>query len=100
LESQRTSQTRRLTPRNRLALDTAEQIAASADRLENQAALIRPTDKRLALQILKEATRLRQCARTLDIQHKRATRSVMDRLRGGTNQRTTVQNPHGEPIPI
>jgi hypothetical protein len=68
--------------RNRLALETAEQIAASADRLEKQAAQVRSTDKHLALQILKEATKLRKQARTLDIQHKRAVRAMMERLRG------------------
>ena len=73
--------------RNRLALETAEQIAASADRLEQQAAQVRSTDKHLALQILKEATKLRKQARTLDIQHKRAVRAMMERLRGNGDQR-------------
>ena len=83
---------RRFTPRNRLALETAEQIAASADRLELQAAQVRPTDKQLALQILKEATKLRKHARTLDIQHKRALRAVMDRLRGAGNNGNYSEN--------
>lgn len=76
----------RPTPRHRLAHDTAEHIAATADRLEHQAAEVRPTNKRLALQILKEATRLRQYARTLDIQHKRAIRTLMERMRGGDSR--------------
>jgi hypothetical protein len=73
---------RRLTPRHRLAHDTAEQIAAAADRLEHQAAEVRPTNKQLALRILKEATRLRTYARALDIQHKRAIRVTMERMNG------------------
>lgn len=85
---------RGFTPRNRLALETAEQIAASADRLEHQAAQVRPTNKRLALQILKEANRLRQCARTLDIQHKRAIRALVERPRGDSNGRQSTTNTH------
>lgn len=71
------------TPRQTLANPTAERIAASADRLEAQAAQVRPRDKQLALQLLKEATRLRQYARALEIQHKRAIRTTMERLRTG-----------------
>ena len=67
-------------PRRRRSNPAAEQIAASADRLEQQAAEVRPADKRLALYLLKEANRLRNCARTLEIQHKRAIRAVMSRL--------------------
>ena len=66
--------------RRRRSNPAAEQIAASADRLEQQAAEIRPADKRLALYLLKEANRLRNCARSLEIQHKRAIRAVMSRL--------------------
>jgi hypothetical protein len=83
---------RRLTPRHRLAHDTAEQIAAAADRLENQAAEVRAINKHLALRILKEASRLRQYARTLDVQHKRAIRVMMDRLRGGADHRGNLPN--------
>jgi hypothetical protein len=57
----------------------AEQIATSADRLEQQAADVRATDKQLALQLMKEATRLRRVARAIDIQHKRAQRARMQR---------------------
>jgi hypothetical protein len=81
------------TPRNRLAHDTAEQIAASADRLETRAAEVRPINKRLALQILKEATRLRHYARALDIQHKRAIRALMERVRTGDPQRENAPTP-------
>jgi hypothetical protein len=88
MEADGARQTHRPTPRHRLAHDTAEQIAATADRLESQAAEVRPNNKRLALQILKEATRLRQYARTLDIQHKRAVRVVMERMRGGSPRET------------
>lgn len=84
---------RRLTPRHRLAHDTAEQIAAAADRLENQAAEIRAINKHLALRVLKEASRLRQYARTLDIQHKRGLRVMMDRMRGGGDHRGNAPNP-------
>jgi hypothetical protein len=84
---------RRLTPRHRLAHDTAEQIAAAADRLENQAAEVRAINKHLALRILKEASRLRQYARTLDIQHKRAIRAVIDRLRGRGDHHGNLPNP-------
>jgi hypothetical protein len=66
-------------PRQRLSHPAAELIAASADRLEAQAARVRPTDKALALQLLKEATKLRQYARTVDVQHKRAARVEMKR---------------------
>jgi len=66
--------------RRRRSNPAAEQIAASADRLEQQAAEVRPADKRLALYLLKEANRLRNCARSLEIQHKRAIRAVMSRL--------------------
>jgi hypothetical protein len=66
--------------RRRRSNPAAEQIAASADRLEQQAAEVRPSDKRLALYLVKEATRLRNCARALEIQHKRAVRAVMARL--------------------
>lgn len=71
------------TPRQTLANQTAERIAASADRLESQAAHVRPREKQLALQLLKEATKLRQYARALEIQHKRAIRVTMERLRTG-----------------
>lgn len=71
------------TPRQPLANHAAERIAASADRLETQAAEVRPREKKLALQLLKEATKLRQYARDLEIQHKRAIRVMMERLRTG-----------------
>jgi hypothetical protein len=61
--------------RNALKNRAAEQIASSADRLEQQAADVRATDKQLALQLMKEATRLRRVARGIDIQHKRAERA-------------------------
>jgi hypothetical protein len=63
--------------RNALKNRMAEQIASSADRLEQQAAEVRATDKQLALQLLREATRLRRVARGIDIQHKRAARARM-----------------------
>lgn len=66
--------------RRRRSNPTAEQIAQSADRLEHQATEVRTSDRQLALWLLKEASRLRQCARALDIQHKRALRVVMSRL--------------------
>jgi hypothetical protein len=69
------------TPRQPLANHAAERIAASADRLESQAAQVRPKEKQLALQLLREATKLRQYARDLEIQHKRAIRVMMGRLR-------------------
>jgi hypothetical protein len=65
--------------RNTLANRTAEQIAASADRLEHQAAGVRETDKQLALWLMKEATKLRRVARGLNIQHKQAERARMRR---------------------
>jgi len=42
--------------RHTLTDRTAEQIAASADRLEQQAAGVRANDKQLALWLMKEAT--------------------------------------------
>jgi hypothetical protein len=66
--------------RHALRNGLAEQIAASADRLERQAADVRASDKQLALQLMKEATRLRRVARGIDIQHKRAQRARMRRL--------------------
>ena len=69
-------------PRRRCSTPAAEQIALSADRLEHQAAEVRAFDKRLAMWLLKEATRLRHCARALDIQHKRALRVVLSRMGG------------------
>jgi ERCC4-related helicase len=69
--------------RHRLSNPAAEQIAASADRIEAQAAEVRPSDKRLAMKLLKEATRLRHCARALDIQHKRAVRVLLHRASSG-----------------
>ena len=69
--------------RHRLSNPAAEQIAASADRIEARAAEVRSADKQLALKLLKEATRLRHCARALDIQHKRAARTVLQRAGGG-----------------
>jgi len=57
----------------------AEQIAASADRLQQHAAEVRATDKRLALRLVKEATKLRKVARELDIQHKQVDRARMRR---------------------
>jgi phage-related minor tail protein len=65
--------------RNPLANDTAERIAASADRLERQAAEVRAADKQLALRLMKEATKLRRVARSIDIQHKQAERARMRR---------------------
>jgi hypothetical protein len=47
--------------------------------LEQQAAEVRATDKRFALQLMREATRLRRVARGVDIQHKRAQRARMRR---------------------
>lgn len=88
MEADRGQSARRDTPRQRLAHGTAEQIAAAADRLERQASEVRPTNKKLALQILKEATKLRTHARALEIQHKRAIRSLMDRTHGARIQRT------------
>lgn len=69
--------------RHRLSTPAAEQIAQSADRIEAQAAEVRRGDKRLALKLLKEATRLRHFARALDIQHKRAIRTVLQRTASG-----------------
>ena len=65
--------------RHTLTDRTAEQIAVSADRLEQQAAGVRATDKQLALWLMKEATKLRRVARGLDIQHKQAERARMRR---------------------
>jgi hypothetical protein len=67
------------TERNPLASRVAEQVAASADRLEQQAAQVRAMDKQFAMRLMKEATRLRQVARGLDIQHKQAERARMRR---------------------
>ena len=72
----------------------AEQIAVSADRLERQAADVRANDKQLALQLMKEATRLRRVARGIDIQHKRAERA---RMRRGTPSQPTPGL--GQPAP-
>jgi len=63
--------------RRRLSNPVAEQIAASADRLEAQAAEVRPNDKQLALRLVKEATKLRRAARSVDIDHKQAERARM-----------------------
>jgi len=65
--------------RRALANPVAERLAASADRLEQQAAEVRATDKHLALRLVREATKLRQVARGLEIQHKRAERDRMRR---------------------
>ena len=67
--------------RRALANPVAERLASSADRLERQAAEVRATDKQLALRLMKEATKLRQVARGLEIQHKRAERDRMRRRR-------------------
>src|SRR5262245_38553070 len=56
--------------RRRLSNPVAERIAASADRLEAQAAEVRPNDKQLALRLMKEATKLRRAARSVDIDYK------------------------------
>ena len=66
--------------RRRLKNDAAELIAASADRLERQAAEVRAADKQLALRLTKEATKLRRIARGLDIQHKQAERARRRRV--------------------
>jgi hypothetical protein len=65
--------------RRTLVNPIAERLAASADRLERQAADVRATDKQLALRLVREATKLRQVARGLEIQHKRAARDRMRR---------------------
>lgn len=82
---------------------TAEQIAASADRLEQQAAGVRAADKQLALWLMKEATKLRRVARGLDIQHKQAERARMRRkhLSGHDvppDQRNLLRPPFFSPI--
>ena len=68
-----------ITERRTLSNPVAERLAASADRLERQAAEVRATDKQLALRLMREATKLRQVARGLEIQHKRAERDRMRR---------------------
>jgi hypothetical protein len=65
--------------RHPLTNSAAERIAASADRLQQHAAELRATDKRLALRLVKEAMKLRKVARGLDIQHKQADRVRMRR---------------------
>jgi len=70
--------------RRRLSNPVAEQIAASADRLEAQAAEVRPNDKQLALRLMKEATKLRRAARSVDIDHKQAERARMRRKNLGS----------------
>jgi hypothetical protein len=72
------------TDRRRLSNPVAEQIAASADRLEAQAAEVRPNDKQLALRLMKEATKLRRAARSVDIDHKQAERARMRRKNLGS----------------
>ena len=70
--------------RRRLSNPVAEQIAASADRLEAQAAEVRPNDKQFALRLLKEVTKLRRAARSVDIDHKQAERARMRRKNLGS----------------
>jgi len=70
--------------RRRLSNPIAERIAASADRLEAQAAEVRPNDKLLALRLMKEATKLRRAARSVDIDHKQAERARMRRKNLGS----------------
>lgn len=70
--------------RRRLSNPVAEQIAASADRLELQAAEVRPNDKQLALRLMKEATKLRRAARSVDIDHKQSERARMRRKNLGS----------------
>jgi|SRR5215831_17390037 len=84
--------------RHTLTDRTAEQIAASADRLERQAAGVRAADKQLALWLMKEATKLRRVARGLDIQHKQAERARMRRKHMSQHdvpheQRNLLRNP-------
>jgi len=89
--------------RHPLSDRTAEQIAVSADRLEQQAAGVRATDKQLALWLMKEATKLRRVARGLDIQHKQAERARMRRKHMGQHdvppeQRNLLRHPFLRPI--
>ena len=89
--------------RHTLTDRTAEQIAVSADRLEQQAAGVRATDKQLALWLMKEATKLRRVARGLDIQHKQAERARMRRKHMGQHdvppeQRNLLRHPFLRPI--
>ena len=63
-----------MTERHRLTDNTAEEIARVADQLEAMAKHVRPTDKAGALELMRQATKLRNKARGLEIKAARARR--------------------------